>query len=91
MSKETEWGIQEDYWKKTKGKRFTIMKQLVKTNRQKVTIHSLCQPNNINLQKYKSILLDKLEDTLEITDFDIIKIRSEMLNETANINPIDKK
>lgn len=67
------------------------MKQLVKTNRQKVTIHSLCQPNNINLQKYKSILLDKLEDTLEITDFDIIKIRSEMLNETANINPIDKK
>lgn len=52
---------------------------------------NLPKPNNINLQKYISILLDKLNDTLEITGFDIIKIRSEVMNEAARINPIDLK
>jgi DNA polymerase elongation subunit (family B) len=48
-------------------------------------------PNNTNLQEYKSILLDKLKDTMEITGFDIIKIRSAVMSETANTNPIDQK
>lgn len=51
---------------------------------------TLPTPDNINLQKYKTILLDKLKDTLEITGFDIVKIRSEMLNKTAKINLIDQ-
>ncbi len=41
--------------------------------------------NNINIKKYKSLLLDKLEDTLEIAGFNTIKIRTEILE---NIIPL---
>jgi hypothetical protein len=41
---------------------------------------------NLNLQQYKQLLFNKLEDTLEITNFDVAGIILNMLKE---ILPID--
>jgi hypothetical protein len=39
----------------------------------------MSKPENINIQKYKSIRLDKLADTLEIVGFNISDLRLEPL------------
>jgi hypothetical protein len=41
---------------------------------------------NINLQAYKNLLLDKLKDTLEISGFDAVAIKQEIINRTLPIN-----
>jgi DNA polymerase I len=43
------------------------------------------ESKNLNLQKYKIILLDKLKDTLEIVGFDMADIKSEILLKTLPI------
>jgi hypothetical protein len=40
---------------------------------------------NLNLQQYKKMLLDKLTDTLEIASFDVNDIKLEMLKKTLSI------
>jgi DNA polymerase, archaea type len=39
-------------------------------------------PEKLNLDKYKTFLIDKLEDTLVITGFDVKKLRQELLKST---------
>jgi hypothetical protein len=41
---------------------------------------------NLNLKQYKRLLLDKLKDTLEISNFDITGITLELLKKTLPIN-----
>jgi DNA polymerase elongation subunit (family B) len=38
------------------------------------------KPENVNIKKYKEKLFDKLKDTLEITGFDVKKIKLEMVD-----------
>lgn len=38
------------------------------------------KPENVNIKKYKKLLFDKLKDTLEITGFDIKKIKLEVVD-----------
>ena len=45
----------------------------------------MSKPENINIQKYKSIRLDKLADTLEIAGFNISDLRLELLQKTLSI------
>jgi hypothetical protein len=41
---------------------------------------------NLNLKQYKRLLLAKLKDTLEISNFDITGIPLELLKKTLPIN-----
>jgi hypothetical protein len=41
-------------------------------------------PENVNIQKYKSLLLDKLEDTLEITGFNVVDLIRTATKNTTN-------
>ena len=43
------------------------------------------EPENLNLLKYKKVLLDKLKDTLEISGFDVKVIKLEILQKTLPI------
>ena len=46
---------------------------------------SIPKPENVNIKKYKKLLFDKLKDTLEITGFDIEKIRLDILEDTKSL------
>lgn len=46
----------------------------------------MSKPENINIQKYKRIRLDKLADILEIAGFNISDLRLELLQKTLPIN-----
>lgn len=43
------------------------------------------KPENINLDKYKNLLLDRLKDTLKITGFNIDDLRLHLSHETTTI------
>jgi hypothetical protein len=40
-------------------------------------------PNNLNLEKYKLLLLKKLSDTLEIAGFNILHLKSQLLQKVS--------
>lgn len=46
----------------------------------------MSKPENINIQKYKRIRLDKLADILEIAGFNVSDLRLELLQKTLPIN-----
>jgi DNA polymerase, archaea type len=56
------------------------------SKKQKVKNSYSTKPENLNLEKYKHLLLSKLNDTLEIVGFNIADLRLLLLN---NIKPIN--
>jgi hypothetical protein len=59
----------------------TLSESFHDNSNKRISTYSI-KPENINLDKYKRLLLNKLNDILEITGFDIDSLRSQLLSHT---------
>jgi DNA polymerase I len=64
------------YWYET-----IMIDKIVSSKKQKIKNSYSTKPENLNLEKYKRILLSKLNDTLEIAGFDMDNIRLQLLQQ----------
>jgi hypothetical protein len=69
------------YWYET-----VMIDKIVSSKKQKIKNSYSIKPENLNLEKYKYLLLSKLNDTLEIVGFNIADLRMLLLNSTKPIN-----
>jgi DNA polymerase, archaea type len=60
--------------------------KIVSSKKQKIKNSYSTKPENLNLEKYKHLLLSKLNDTLEIAGFNIVDLRMLLLNNIKAIN-----
>jgi hypothetical protein len=59
----------------------TVSESLYGGSNKRTSTYSI-KPDNLNFEKYKRLLLGKLNDILEITGFNIEGLRSQLLNHT---------
>jgi hypothetical protein len=59
----------------------TLSESLHEKSNKRIITYSIT-PDKLNLEKYKRLLLGKLNDILAITGFDMDSLRSQLLNHT---------
>lgn len=77
-------GVLAKLFNKDKGDLVYWYETLPTTGNNRKSFHII--PRNLNLEKYKLLLLKKLSDTLEIAEFNILDLKSQLLQKVSIVH-----